>query len=122
MKNLTVCSINLECPQKVCPNRSSCEDAALAWELPFYRNHEGLFVKPSYRTRWQKQAHNSMVGTLPYCPLPSGDYLLIWDGGEHEYLIRERIQESLNEAGWAAAISLPTNNIGVEDEEVEEIC
>lgn len=113
------CPINLECLAKICQNGDNCYDLSLAWELPFYRTDEGLFVKTSYRTRWQKQAHNSMVGTLPYCPLPSGDYQPILDGGEHEYLIKMRIQQSLIEAGWIAAIPLP-NQVVVESEQYLE--
>jgi hypothetical protein len=110
------CPINLECPQKNCPNQSQCQDASLAWELPFYRTDDGLFVKTSYRTRWQKQSHNSIVGDMLYCPLPSGDYQPIWDGGEQEYLIKMRIQDSLIESGWCAAMPLP-NQVVVESEE-----
>jgi hypothetical protein len=115
------CPINIECPVNKCPNHVQCYDASLAWELPFYFTTDGLFVKPSYRTRWQKQAYNSMVGNLSYCPLPSGDYMPICDGGGHEYLVRMRIEESLIEAGWAAAVPLPNQIIDAVDNNIDNV-
>jgi hypothetical protein len=107
---ISICPLNLECLERLCPNTDKCSDLAISWELPYNRTKEGLFVRQFvYRTRWQKQARNSMIlGDMPYCPLPSGDYASLWDDDYHEREMRSRIKQSLEEAGWSAAVEIPT--------------
>jgi hypothetical protein len=113
------CKLNLECPNRCCPNRTQCDDLALPWEIPYKRTSEGLVVK-QYGCRYEWSAEGTYLGSpISFCPLPSGQYLAL-DGSYHESEMKDRVKQAWRNAGWEAAIANP-NFIDTRVEDNEEI-
>ena len=113
------CKLNLECPNRCCPNRTQCDDLALPWEIPYKRTSEGLVVK-QYGCRYESSAEGTYLGSpISFCPLPSGQYLAL-DGSYHESEMKDRVKQAWRNAGWEAAIANP-NFIDTRVEDNEEI-
>ena len=115
------CKLNLQCPARRCPNRTQCDDLSIAWEIPYKRTSEGLFVnKYCWRRKWS--AEGTYFGSpIGFCPLPNGQYLAL-DGTAHEYEMKDRIKEAWRNAGWEAAVAnLNFIDTHVEDNEEIEI-
>ncbi len=120
MKKQNICSINSECPTRPCPNYFSCKDLAISWEIPYYRDSEGLFVKKwGWRRDWTAQS-KSFDQPMDQCPINGsecGYYKPVYDPSfyseddldngvyyySHKNLMNERMIESWEEAGFFAA-------------------
>lgn len=110
------CPIGMECPESNCPNRKTCENQTLSWDIPYEKTDEGLRVKEfGWRREWKEEnTHFGSRMEQPNCQIPSGTYFAA-NNDYNESENKQRIREEWEKEGWKAAE--PNPNFSNEEED-----
>ena len=105
-----MCPINLRCQNYPCPNYYTCKNLGISWEIPYYRNVDGLFVKKyGWRRTWTAESlwFGSPMNRCSINGTECGYYKPVAENDEnydaHPNEMNRRMVESWREAGFVAA-------------------